>query len=265
MTRGYYSLVQYCPDFGRLEGVNLGVVLYCPETKYFGVRTVTSIHRIHRVFGKRSLSAERFERLRRSFEIRAERAAKGFSSVEDLKAFIGEQANGILVTEPRPVAVETPGVQLAELFGMLVEAVQKAKRIVGVKEKLATEFAKPEFENLVEHDVSIHLPAIRSSLVLPYGFQNGKYHVIQPVQFQRETAAEVVARTGRYRFESELIAEAEKQLVVVAEFPKGDNETPQLVERLLREKDAEFYEASRIEDLLQVIRTTAKPLDKPIF
>ena len=32
--RGYYSIVQYCPDPSRLEAVNIGVALFCPEIKF---------------------------------------------------------------------------------------------------------------------------------------------------------------------------------------------------------------------------------------
>ena len=33
-TRGYYSLIQFCPDTCRLEVANVGVVLYCPEVSF---------------------------------------------------------------------------------------------------------------------------------------------------------------------------------------------------------------------------------------
>jgi len=27
-TRGYYCIIQYCPDLGRLEAANIGVLLF---------------------------------------------------------------------------------------------------------------------------------------------------------------------------------------------------------------------------------------------
>jgi len=30
-TRGYYWIIQYCPDLGRLEAANIGVLLFCPD------------------------------------------------------------------------------------------------------------------------------------------------------------------------------------------------------------------------------------------
>lgn len=36
---GYYSLKQYYPDLSRLEAVNVGVVFFCPETRFIEART----------------------------------------------------------------------------------------------------------------------------------------------------------------------------------------------------------------------------------
>ena len=30
-AKGYYCLIQYCPDLARLEAANIGVILFCPE------------------------------------------------------------------------------------------------------------------------------------------------------------------------------------------------------------------------------------------
>ncbi len=37
--RGYYSLIQFCPNPSRAEAVNLGVLLFCPEAGFIGART----------------------------------------------------------------------------------------------------------------------------------------------------------------------------------------------------------------------------------
>ena len=51
---GYYSLVQFCPDYSRLEAVNVGLVLFCEPLAFLGVRLVESNKRVARVFGKDS-------------------------------------------------------------------------------------------------------------------------------------------------------------------------------------------------------------------
>lgn len=37
-SKGYYSLVQYCPDRSRMESANLGVVLFCPDLDFLDVK-----------------------------------------------------------------------------------------------------------------------------------------------------------------------------------------------------------------------------------
>jgi len=47
LTKGYYSIIQYCPDPSRLEAVNIGVALFCPELRFlrarFGRRRLASV------------------------------------------------------------------------------------------------------------------------------------------------------------------------------------------------------------------------------
>ena len=49
--RGYYSLIQYCPDLSRLEAVNVGVVLFCPEPRFIEARTSAGNDKPRRLFG----------------------------------------------------------------------------------------------------------------------------------------------------------------------------------------------------------------------
>ena len=40
--KGYYSLIQFCPDVSRLEAVNLGVILFCPGSAFLQALCRTS-------------------------------------------------------------------------------------------------------------------------------------------------------------------------------------------------------------------------------
>ena len=52
ITKGYYSLIQFCPDPSRLEGVNIGVLLFSPENGKLKFRLTENNRRIRKVFGK---------------------------------------------------------------------------------------------------------------------------------------------------------------------------------------------------------------------
>lgn len=38
-TKGFFSIIQHCPDLDRGESANVGVVLVVPELAFLGVRT----------------------------------------------------------------------------------------------------------------------------------------------------------------------------------------------------------------------------------
>lgn len=37
--KGYYSIIQYCPDLSRFEAANVGVLLFCPERAFLKALT----------------------------------------------------------------------------------------------------------------------------------------------------------------------------------------------------------------------------------
>ena len=49
-SKGYYSLIQYCPDLSRLEAANVGVLLFCPERQFIQARVSHNNDRIRRFF-----------------------------------------------------------------------------------------------------------------------------------------------------------------------------------------------------------------------
>ena len=116
-ARGYYTLVQYCPDASRLETVNLGVALYCPEASFLKVRFGRSKTRIRGVFGP-DQDWDFVERQESAVRSRLEREV---GSVEDLELYISRRANAVTMTPLRPMKVmDAPDKELDELFRRLV-------------------------------------------------------------------------------------------------------------------------------------------------
>ncbi len=52
--KGYYSLIQFCPDPSRLEGVNIGVLVYSPENGALKFRITQKNQRIRKFFGQQN-------------------------------------------------------------------------------------------------------------------------------------------------------------------------------------------------------------------
>jgi len=121
MNKGYYSIIQFCPDISRQEAANIGVLLFCPELGFIRARTSESNERIYRFFGKESCDAARIEQMKGLVEKRLIVEADSFRSREDLEKFIATRANDLQLTPLRSVLLDNPEEELDRLFDLLVE------------------------------------------------------------------------------------------------------------------------------------------------
>jgi Protein of unknown function (DUF3037) len=115
--KGYYCLIQFCPDPSRLEAVNVGVLLFCPGTK-FAARTAKGNRRPRKLvdqLDKASLNAAK-----RALERRLEVDASRFQTLQDLQQFADTRGNILELTKPRPIKVFDPAADLDKLFHELV-------------------------------------------------------------------------------------------------------------------------------------------------
>src|SRR5258708_5344068 len=130
-TKGYYSIIQYCPDPSRLEAVNIGVALFCPELRFLRATFGRSRTRVSHLFGKQDW--EFVELQQAAIEARLTREQEAFQKLEDLEAYVSRRANALTLTSPRPVKVEDPEWELKNLLHRLVgsqrEPTQRAERI----------------------------------------------------------------------------------------------------------------------------------------
>ncbi|HLK59726.1 MAG TPA: DUF3037 domain-containing protein [Chthonomonadaceae bacterium] len=118
--RGYYSIIQYCPDAARAEVANVGVVLFCPECKFLDARVSERNDRIARFFGRRSFDPEQVNNAKQALVNRLRVERDYFLTPEDLTHFAQTRANEIVLTLPRPMQVEDPVSDLNALFLELV-------------------------------------------------------------------------------------------------------------------------------------------------
>lgn len=68
--RGYYSLIQFCPDPSRLEAINVGVALFCPDSEFIGARTAAGNQRPAKLVGRDELNREALNSAKRAIERR---------------------------------------------------------------------------------------------------------------------------------------------------------------------------------------------------
>lgn len=126
-TRGYYSIIQYCPDPSRLEAVNIGIALFCPEVKF--LKAAFGRRRIHveRLFGKQDW--EFFELQKTALKARLSPQNDEFQELTDLEEFVAKRVGSFRLTPPRPVKVMDPTMELKDLLSRLVGNSAKPKPI----------------------------------------------------------------------------------------------------------------------------------------
>jgi hypothetical protein len=118
--KGYYSIIQYCPDLSRLEAAKIGVMLFCPELKFLEAMTDEAEARVRQFFGARERERSHIATFRRSIEERLRVDRKRFQTLTDVEELVARRANSIQLTTPRPVKVFDPQADLQHLFAQLV-------------------------------------------------------------------------------------------------------------------------------------------------
>ena len=118
--RGYYSIIQYCPDLGRLEAANIGVLLLCPDLGFLKARMSRDNARIRHFFGDEGHDWTRINAFKSGIEERLEVEHDDIRTLEALESFISRRANLIQISPPRPMKVHDPEKDLDQLFKDLV-------------------------------------------------------------------------------------------------------------------------------------------------
>lgn len=188
-TRGYYSLIQFCPDTCRLEAANIGVVLLCPETGFFNLKLVSNNDRVRRFFGLEGVQLSRVSDARRALESRFRAEQERFKTVEDLVQFSRSLGGNLLVTDPRPVKVYDAAEELENLFTTLVgnrEGSQGGRMELRQRVRLTLD-GRPALKGRLLYNQKLRIP--RSGVILraPVAFQNGTLNLITPLSINSNT------------------------------------------------------------------------------
>ena len=259
--KGYYSLVQFCPDPSRLESVNIGVVLYSSSEKKLQVRISPSVQRIRRCFGKQDWNLLNRARTAIESQLRSER----FLSIDDLDAYIAKRANIIQLTQPRPMRITDLEADTIALHRRLVEP-EPVGTTPGVLGFLKRRLFEAGVAGLVEKFVSVEIPDIKKSIRVPYAYQNGWFNLISPVQFESDAEA-IFSKTGKSAIEGQLLynerhpSRGEMRLVVVTDFDeKIETSTRNFVKKTFEEHNVLLYSFEDLSPLVEDIKRSAEML-----
>ena len=267
-VKGYYSLIQYCPDLSRLEAVNVGVLLFCPEPHFLEARTTNSIKRIRRFFGSEDGDWQQIKAEVSAVEDRLKAAGNQIRTTQELDHFIATRGNAVQLTPPRPMKVVHPVQDLEALFQRLVGGKAGPRRQEGqpIAQQLKEVLTDQSLAPFIKTDVPVAVPTLHETLTMPFGFQNGRFNLIQPVSFRQERRQSIInqacqrAVVGRSLHEHPDALLGPLQLWIVGDFAPDQQEAKAVVQDILDENEVRLFTAADLPQLAEEIRTTGKPV-----
>ncbi len=121
MARGFYSVVQYCPDRFRAEAVNIGLVVLRLEPHALRVRMTRNFDRARRLFGIGARELKNLAFSASGLKSRIEHSVEEFRTADDLAAFVASRANDLRLTSPRLAVLDNLEADFERLFSQLVD------------------------------------------------------------------------------------------------------------------------------------------------
>jgi hypothetical protein len=205
-----FTVLRYVHDIVSGEFVNVGVVLFAPESRYLGIACTTTYGRISKFFG--DIEGDHLIRLLRHVE----------AGIEDISSQLGDQlpfnnlttkiaTDWIATVLPRddsslqfsPAAgglTENPQAALEELYKRYVEQYsQKALRSSRSDEEIWPIFRK----SLAEKNVLAYLKpkkivAKDYEHEFPYSWKNGVWNTCEAASFDLEKPDAIVEKANRW-------------------------------------------------------------------
>jgi hypothetical protein len=264
-AKGYYSILQYVPDPERAEGINVGVALVCPEKGFLRAKTSRDNSRIKRFFKNQEFDLKRLSALKEAFEERVRAEAERVRTLEDFQHFIDTRANQLRLTPPRPVKVESPELELINLFESLVEnktpteADHATRRTTKIKNHFRELIRQHGLTDKVSERVTYDLPVLGKPQVYPFGFRNGQPNVVNAVSFEAADEQKTEDRACRVVVEGQDLSRLPEpvKLNVIGSFRPEQQDRAAHIRHLLEENNIALCTADEIEKLVEEIAATA--------
>ncbi len=260
--RGYYALLQFCPDDSRLEAVNVGLAVFLPDAPRVLVRwTATARTRISKCFGPQDWGL--LESQRNAIAVRLSEGAS-FLTREAIDLFAATRANSVRLTPARPLKLTRPvEEEFDALFYRLVRDRPRPSRAHAVTASLRSVLKQQGVTRVLERQVTVAVPKLNRQIKAPYGYQNGRFNLILPEQFALSSSEQVLTKAARIAVEGQYLYEAPDpqrhalQLVLVANFAPAQERQLHAVKDIMERHRVHMYTFENLAPLVDDIRSSA--------
>jgi hypothetical protein len=220
----YYCVIQYCPDRGREESANVGVLVCAPASQRVKARVGPLPARARQFFGLKPEQAAAVNAAGEALAHLVNSEAIRIDSVDALQNFVTTRANDIRLTAPRLMKVIDFPSDLAELYGELVESVrvEPAAHAVLSRDplppKLFGVFTRLSLTGRVQTPGKVRVPVLGRDLDIPYAYQNGVLNLVKPQLFSagKRTENRALQLAGEAQLLERHAESGARRLIVVA-------------------------------------------------
>jgi hypothetical protein len=200
VARGFYSVVQYCPDRFRAEAVNVGLVLLCLDPHTVRVRMTGNHERVRKLFSIAKPELKNLKLSTHGLTSRIEKSMDEFRTSDDLAAFAASRANDLHLTEPRLAKLDNIDADFERLFAQLVEehssaALAEASPAEVLPPALGAVFYRLQQSKKIWQPGKITVPVYKRRMEIPYAYRNGVINLVKPHVFPATKHAETQAAT----------------------------------------------------------------------
>jgi hypothetical protein len=186
-----------------------------------------------------------------------------FAGRDEFVRFSLTRANSLQLSPPRSVKVQEPIHVVDTLFTDLIGekiAKPRAPRVAG---RLTKALKSSGLLPVVRQNVEVQIPRLGRTLKASYGYQNGRYNLIQPEQFGLSDEEHVIEKASRIAVAGKFIYEGadqklgQLQLVVVGAFKPSQQETRRVVSEIFANNNVNLYTFEQLDPLLADIKANA--------
>ncbi|MFZ5890015.1 MAG: DUF3037 domain-containing protein [Myxococcota bacterium] len=260
-TRGFFSVIQFCPDLDRGECANVGVVLAVPGLGYLGVRFGEDNEAPKQRFGRDAFDDGRLSLAKTALEGRIRDEGPAWVTADDLVRFGKKEGNNLLLSLPRTILVENCDVELEELYLRLAHVDARTRRRPR-KPDLRGVFERKLMGVPLRRDLTVEIPEI-GSMEVPYAYQNGALNLIKPEAFPVDAGsagdrASDLAVKGHLIHKHSIAIGSPQKLIVVGGFDESiADDVKRRIAYVLQEHDARLVREDELEDFAEEVRREA--------
>ena len=131
---------------------------------------------------------------------------------------------------------------------------------------LRKRFTQAGLERKLITDFHVNVPTFNREVSIPFGYQNGRFKLIQPAKFESNETSQAITSACRYAVEGRSLFHnrderfGDLQLVVVGRFSSKKANNRLLVQKILDENQVKLYSSTELDLLIADIRENGKEI-----